>query len=111
MSEDKFNLWQLILHTNDVLDFKVLETKILLFKELVDQGHASEMVKLAIQSGKINISAEFIENDVVKKILLKDVDVLNTKSKYGKYILSDILVSDVLIDGVSIFETSNNTGK
>lgn len=110
MKTDKYNLWQLILHLKDNIDFKILETKITTFKELVDQGHANEMVKSALKKGKINISADFVENDQNKKLLLKDVIVLTTKSKHGNNILTDITVADVLVDGVSIFQSTKDTG-
>ena len=107
--KEQYNLWQVVHYLKDVLNFKILETKILLFTEMVKQGHTTDFVKRALTSGKINISAEFNDSGVVKKILLLDVNVMETKSKYGGDELSDIMVTDVLIDGKSIF-TPSTTG-
>lgn len=108
---DKYNLWQVIHHMKENMDFKVLEAKIILFKGIVEQGHASMLVKSALESGKMNISADFVENGKQKKLTLIDVNVLKTKSRHDKFILNDINVSDVLVDGESIFQTTKDTGK
>ncbi len=108
---DKYNLWQIIYHMKDKMDFKVLESKITVFKGLVEQGHASTFVKSALEKGKMNIGAEFVEGDKTRKLTLVDVDVLKTKSRHGEYILTDVSVVDVLVDGESIFQTTKDTGK